>query len=114
MPEDLTGTACYLLSDDAAMVCGQVLIVDASSLFKRGRNQNTLEDKHRKRIKAAYATFADEKHFAHVASLAEIEANDFDLNISRYVEPVDEDLPGPIRRAITDYDYLKARVVERE
>lgn len=32
-PEDLTGTACYLLSDDSAMVTGQVLVVDGGHVF---------------------------------------------------------------------------------
>ncbi|MEJ7784086.1 MAG: class I SAM-dependent DNA methyltransferase [Solirubrobacteraceae bacterium] len=73
---------------------GKVLVVDASSLFKRGRNQNTLEDEHRERIEQLYATFAEEEGVAHVADLDEIAGNDFDLNISRYVAPVeDEQLP---------------------
>jgi type I restriction enzyme M protein len=73
---------------------GQVLVVDASTLFRRGRNQNTLEDEHRERIEQLYAAFADEPGVAHVADRDELAAKDFDLNISRYVVPVnDEDLP---------------------
>ena len=40
----------------------------------------------------AYRTFEDVDRFAHVADLEEVEANDFNLNISRYVdttEPVE-------------------------
>ena len=40
----------------------------------------------------AYHAFEDAERFAHVADLAEIEGNDFNLNISRYVdttEPVE-------------------------
>ena len=70
---------------------GKVLVVDASTLFKRGRNQNTLEDEHRARIEELYRAFADEDGMAHVADLDEIANNDFDLNISRYVAPVDEE-----------------------
>lgn len=66
---------------------GKVLVADASTMFTRGRNQNTLEDEHRRRIEELYAAFADEEGLAHVADLAEIERNDFDLNISRYVAP---------------------------
>ena len=73
---------------------GNVLVVDASSLFKRGRNQNTLENEHRERIEQLYTTFADEEGFAHLASLDELADNDFDLNISRYIAPAnDEELP---------------------
>jgi len=70
---------------------GKVLVVDASSLFRRGRNQNTLEDEHRERIEQLYAAFSDEEGVAHVADLDEVAGNDFDLNISRYVAPVDDE-----------------------
>lgn len=74
---------------------GKVLVVDASSFFKRGRNQNTLEDEHRERIEQLYAAFADEDGVAHVADLDEVAGNDFDLNISRYVARTDgEPLPS--------------------
>ncbi len=70
------------------------MVVDASTLFRRGRNQNTLEDEHRSRIEELYGAFVDEVGFARVADLEEIKANDFDLNISRYVAPADdEELP---------------------
>lgn len=68
----------------------KVLIVDASSLFRRGRNQNTLEGEHRERIEQLYTAFDDEVGLAHVASFEEIVGNDFDLNISRYVAPADD------------------------
>jgi type I restriction enzyme M protein len=73
---------------------GRVLLVDASTLFKHGRNQNTLEDEHRERIESLYRAFATEEGFARVADLDEIAANGFDLNIPRYVAPVEaEELP---------------------
>ena len=58
---------------------GKVLVVDASALFKRGRSQNTLEDEHRERIEQLCNAFVDEDGLAHVASLDEISANEFDL-----------------------------------
>jgi len=33
LPDDLTGTLCYLLSDDSAMVTGQVFVVDGGEVF---------------------------------------------------------------------------------
>ncbi len=70
---------------------GKVLLVDASRLFERGRNQNTLQDEHRKRIEGLCTSFVDEEGCAYVADLEEIARNGFDLNISRYVTPVDEE-----------------------
>jgi type I restriction enzyme M protein len=70
---------------------GKVLVVDASGLFKRGRKQNTLEEDHRRRIESLCADFADEEGFASVADLEEIAGNRFNLNISLYVAPMDEE-----------------------
>lgn len=80
---------------------GKVLVVDASSLFKRGRNQNTLEGEHRERIEQLYSAFADAEGVAHVADLDGIAGNDFDLNISRYVAPVDDEQLPTLAEATT-------------
>ena len=56
------------------------------------RAQNFLDREHIASIVEAYRAFEDVERFAHVADLAEIEGNDFNLNISRYVdttEPVE-------------------------
>jgi type I restriction enzyme M protein len=80
----------------------KVLVVDASSLFKRGRNQNALGDDDRQRIEALYAGFADEDGFSHVAGLDEIANKAFDLNISRYVVRLGEDEVPSIEQATGD------------
>ena len=66
---------------------GQVLFVDGSGLYRKGRNQNTLEPEHAAQILALYCDYRDAPGAAHVATLAEIERNDWNLNIPRYVEP---------------------------
>ena len=60
---------------------GQVLFVDGSGLYRRGRNQNTLEPEHAAQILALYSDYRDAPGAAHVATLAEIERNDWNLNI---------------------------------
>ncbi len=66
----------------------QVLFVDGSKLYRKGRNQNTLEPEHAEQMLALYREYRDALGVAHVATLAEIERNDWNLNIPRYVEPV--------------------------
>lgn len=68
----------------------QVLFIDASRLFKRGRNQNTLDLEHAARIYELYRGYESVKGLAYLASLSEIECNDWNLNIPRYVEPLVE------------------------
>ena len=72
----------------------RVLFVDAAheGSFRRGKARNFIDPEHVDRIVEAYEAFEDVERFAHVADLDEIEENDFNLNISRYVdttEPVE-------------------------
>ena len=66
---------------------GQVLIVDASTMFRKGRAQNFLDPEHREHIVAWVHAFKDVADRAKVVSLREITAEDWTLNISRYVLP---------------------------
>lgn len=63
-----------------------ILFIDASREFVKGKKQNTLEDKHIQKIVEAYIKREDIPHFAHVATMDEIEANDYKLNILAYVK----------------------------
>ncbi|WP_343834618.1 class I SAM-dependent DNA methyltransferase [Micropruina glycogenica] len=67
---------------------GTVLFINGEKLFKRGRNQNTLQPEHANELLAAYQRYQDVDDLAHVARQAEIEANDYNLNIPLYVAPV--------------------------
>jgi type I restriction enzyme M protein len=74
---------------------GKVLIVDASNLFRKGRAQNYLDPEHAQQIVTWVCNFKNAKDRAKVVGLAEIKAEDWTLNISRYVlPPVGEDIPA--------------------
>lgn len=64
----------------------RVLILDASKEFKTGRAHNELLPKHVERIYGWYHDFRDVEGIARVVSLEEIAANDYNLNIPRYIE----------------------------
>jgi type I restriction enzyme M protein len=92
----------------------KVLIVDASRLFKRGRAQNLLEQGHADEILAWYQSFSDVQDAARVVTLDEIKAEDWTLNISRYVLPLlPEDIP-PLPDAIAAFKeaLTRCRVAE--
>ena len=73
-----------------------VLFIDASKEFRAGKNQNMMEQEHIDRIVQAYHARQDVEKFAHLASYAEIEENDFNLNIPRYVDTFEEEAPVDI------------------
>jgi type I restriction enzyme M protein len=68
----------------------KVLIVDASKEFKKGRAQNELLPEHVNRIHQWYAGRQDVAGVARLVPLEEIQQNDWNLNIPRYVEPAVE------------------------
>ena len=73
-----------------------VLFIDASNHFEKVKAQNFLRDSDVDRIIEAY-TKRDQlepnktEKFSHVASIAEIAENDYNLNIPRYVDTFEEE-----------------------
>lgn len=66
-----------------------VLFIEAAREFKEGSAQNYLREEDVTKIAAAFHAFRDVEKYARVVSLDEIAKNDFNLNISRYVETAD-------------------------
>jgi type I restriction system adenine methylase HsdM len=83
--------ACVLIlrHDKPADRKGKVLFINGADLMKKGRNQNTLEPEHAAELFEAYSGLAYIDGRASIATLDEIEGNDFNLNISLYVAPAD-------------------------
>ncbi len=93
---------------------GKVLIVDGSSLFRKGRAQNFLDIEHADKISAWTRQFEDVQDQARVVALSQIEAEDWTLNISRYVlPPIGEDIP-PLDVAIEDFKAAWSRAQAAE
>jgi type I restriction enzyme M protein len=98
-----TGLAACILVFRARKVPerqGRVLMMDTSELYKRGRNQNTLEPEHAEQILSWYRAYQDVEGVAQVVTLDEIGDNDWNLNIPRYVEPVIEEETLTIEEAV--------------
>jgi type I restriction enzyme M protein len=92
----------------------KVLIVDASSHFRKGRAQNFLEPTHTAEVLSWYETFKDVEDRARVVSLKEIEQEGWTLNISRYVlPPIGADVP-PLDEAIEAFKESLVRCREAE
>ncbi|MFJ9422458.1 N-6 DNA methylase [Streptomyces sp. NPDC101249] len=65
---------------------GSVLFINAEHEIASGRAQNRLEPQHVERIVKSFQSWEDIPGFASVVSLDDIAANDFNLNIRRYVD----------------------------
>lgn len=63
-----------------------VLFVDASKKFEKGKKQNTMTDEHINAVLELYHKRETVEKEAFLASFEDIEKNDFNLNIPRYVD----------------------------
>ena len=70
-----------------------ILFIDASKEFEKGKNQNTLTEENINKIISTYEKREDVDKFAHVATLDEIKENEYNLNIPRYVDTFEEEEP---------------------
>ena len=70
-----------------------ILFIDASKEYEKTKNQNILSNKNIDKIVNTYINRLEVDKFSHCASLSEIEENDFNLNILRYVDTFEEEEP---------------------
>jgi len=93
-----------------------VLFIDASNLFEKKKNQNVLRPSDIQQIVDAYKERKDIEKFTHLASFEEIKANDYNLNIPRYVdtfEAEDEiDIVALSKDLIDTNDQIAAKETE--
>jgi len=73
-----------------------VFFIDASREFDKDKNQNSISEEHIGKILQTYKDRVEIEKYAHVASLEEIQENDYNLNIPRYVDTFEEEEPVDI------------------
>ena len=68
-----------------------VLFIDASKLFEKEKKQNVMREEHIDRVIELYKDRKTIEKEAYLASFDDIQANDFNLNIPRYVDTSEEE-----------------------
>lgn len=68
-----------------------VLFIDASKIFQKGKKQNSMSEEDIDHIFSLYHDRKDAEKVAHLASFEELQKNDFNLNIPRYVDSAEEE-----------------------
>ncbi|MDN7125213.1 SAM-dependent DNA methyltransferase [Pseudidiomarina sp. 1APP75-32.1] len=63
----------------------KVMIVNGAETYEEGRAQNYLRDRHIETLSKAYSAFSDEERLSALVATSDIAANDYNLNITRYV-----------------------------
>lgn len=84
-----------------------VLFINASEYFEKGKRQNALRDSDVKRIVETYQYRKDIERYSRCVSMCEIKDNDYNLNISRYVSTAKEEAPidlAEVHKQLVDID----------
>ena len=88
----------------------KVIFIDASNEFAEGKNQNNLRPKDIDHIhdahNAAFINQAEENKYCRVVALKEIEENDFNLNIARYIDTSEPELQVDIPTVLSELNTI--------
>lgn len=93
---------------------GNILFIDASKEFVPGKKQNSMSPENIQRILDAYTARKDVDKFAHVATMEEIRRNDYNLNIPRYVDSFEEEVPIDINACTSKLKELDKQIEETD
>lgn len=91
-----------------------VLFIDASKGFEKGKNQNILRDQDIDKIIETYKKRQDVDKYAHLATMDEIKENEFNLNIPRYVDTFEEEPPIDIVALSKEMQDINQKIAQSE
>ena len=89
-----------------------VLFIDASREFNKDKNQNSLDDEHIAKILETYKAKKKLEKYSHKATLEEIQENDYNLNIPRYVDTFEEEEKVDIEATKQKIEYIEKELIE--
>lgn len=107
-----TGIPAAILIFNKGKKTKDLLFIDASREFADGKNQNILREEDINKIVKTFNDFKTVEKYAYRATLAEIEENEFNLNIPRYVDTFEEEEEIDIRAVQDEIDGLEKELVE--
>ena len=89
-----------------------ILFIDASKEFETGKNQNRLRDEDVDKIINTYKNREEIEKYSHVATLKEVEENEYNLNIPRYVDTFEEEEEIDIKAVQRDLKEIDKEIAE--
>lgn len=105
---------CILVFKKCREADDDILFIDASNDFEKGKNQNNLTDENVEKIIETYTKRETVDKYSYNAKLEEIEENDYNLNIPRYVDTFEEEEPVDIDQVQKDLAQIDKEIAEVE
>jgi type I restriction enzyme M protein len=93
---------------------GEIMLINASKLFSKGRPKNFLEEKHIDQIARTYHGWQAEEAVSAVISKADAAKNDYNLSPSRYVSTGGETEVLPLDEAVVLLQEAEEERAEEE
>ena len=88
-----------------------ILFIEASKEFTSAKAQNLLEEKHIEKIYDTYANRKEIEKFSRLVSPDEIKENDYNLNITRYVDTFEEEEEIDIQATVKEIEEIDKELV---
>lgn len=102
--------ACILVFKKCREEDQDILFIDASKKFEKVKNQNRLTDENIKKIFETYKERKEIERYSHKSSLKEIQENEYNLNIPRYVDTFEAEPEVNIEKVAKDIKELSTEV----
>ncbi len=85
----------------------KILIIDAEHDFMEGKNQNSLRKQDIEKIIKAYDKYEDVEKYARVVDIKELEENDYNLNVKRYIDSNEEQVAIDVKQVWKELQELE-------
>ena len=115
LPENLffgTGIPACILIFKKNKVDNNVVFIDDSKDYEKGKNQNILRNEDIENILEAYKNRKEIEKYCHIASFEEIEENDFNLNIPRYIDTFEAEEKIDMKSVKEEINTLEKEIVQ--
>ncbi len=87
-----------------------VLFIDASRKFEKGKKQNTMTDEHIDSVIELYSRRKNVEKKSFLAEFEDIEKNDFNLNIPRYVDNFEKEEEIDLKAPLSDMEQTEKEI----
>jgi len=105
---------CILVFKKCRTSPKDILFIDASAGFEKAKNQNNLRPQDIERIISTYTERTTNDKYSAVVPLTEIEENDYNLNIPRYVDTFEEEEPIDLAAVSAELKALDKEMLETD
>jgi type I restriction enzyme M protein len=105
-----TGIPAAILLFNRGKQTSDVLFIDASRGYEQDKNQNRLRTQDIEKIVQTFKDFQTVEKYAYRATLEEIQENDFNLNIPRYVDTFEDEEEVDIQAVQQEIEELESEI----